>query len=112
MDYDSGMDEEAREMLDHAAEQAGVASNMVDGEGKPLSPGEAMMSLGEDRHFGFDMIDGVEVSTAWLPNPHVPFIETMVFGGPLDHSRWRWASREEAEEGHAAVVKAVIEASL
>lgn len=37
--------------------------------------------------------------------------ETMVFGGPLDESMWRYATKEEAWKHHDQVVEQVMEAS-
>lgn len=53
----------------------------------------------------------IEVSTVFLVLDHNHFgegapvlWETMVFGGPLDARLWRFASREQAEQGHADAV--------
>jgi hypothetical protein len=59
--------------------------------------GEAQVStvfLGSDHNFGRD--GGRPV--LW---------ETMIFGGPHDQYQARYASRERAEAGHAAVVQAL-----
>ena len=61
--------------------------------------------------------DGVDVSTVLLGLDHrfggdgPPIIfETMVFGGPLDGEQDRYATRAEAEAGHAAMVARAIAA--
>lgn len=54
--------------------------------------------------------DDAEVSTVWLGMNHnwrgsPPLIfETMVFGGSLDGHQWRYATEQEAREGHDTVV--------
>ena len=58
--------------------------------------------------------DKVNVSTIFLGIDHRPndrgppiLFETMIFGGPLDESQWRYCSWDDAETGHAmAVAKA------
>lgn len=58
----------------------------------------------------------VRVSTVFLGQDHSPFLkhqdlfETMVFGGPLDHRQWRYATLEEARLGHDEVVTLVRQA--
>lgn len=55
--------------------------------------------------------DGIEVSTVFLGLNHnwgsgAPHIfETMVFGGPLDGEQDRYSTWEEAEAGHASIVR-------
>ncbi len=45
-----------------------------------------------------------------LPLGGAPLLyETMVFGGVMDGQQWRWATREQAERGHTAVVHQVEE---
>jgi hypothetical protein len=90
-------------------------------EGEPLSVvdwtllRERLLATGELR-LGFTEVSaGVTVSTIWTgidvmaaihpyrtPRPY----ETMIFGGPLDLYLSRWTSREEALEGHEALVRA------
>lgn len=55
--------------------------------------------------------EGVRVSTIWLGIDHsfglgegLLIFETMVFGGPLDHEQWRYATEAQAWEGHAVMV--------
>lgn len=56
---------------------------------------------------------GIKVSTVFLAMDHQfgdgpPLLfETMVFGGPIDGDMDRYSTREEAETGHAAMVKKV-----
>lgn len=65
------------------------------------------------RHVGRDKIGDVEVSTVFLSINHnwgdgPPLLyETMIFGGELDGEQWRYATKEEAEKGHAAAVALV-----
>lgn len=54
----------------------------------------------------------VRVSTVFIGIDHRHFgdgppllFETMVFGGPHDQEMWRYSSWDDAETGHAAVVK-------
>lgn len=79
----------------------------------------------EKRRVARDEVDGVSVSTVFLPLDHGwgwypdevgeeppgdyrPLIfETMVFGGDLDGEEWRYATEEEAVEGHRRVVELV-----
>ena len=55
----------------------------------------------------------VLVSTIFLGVDHgfnrdAPLVfETMVFGGPLHHSQWRYSAYSEAEGGHKAAAKLV-----
>jgi hypothetical protein len=46
---------------------------------------------------------GMDVGLAARPL----LFETMIFGGALDRSQWRYATYDEAEAGHAAAVQAV-----
>jgi hypothetical protein len=69
-----------------------------------------------DRTVKQDRIDegsGVDVSTVflgldhnWGDGPPILF-ETMVFNGPLDQAQDRYATWEDAEAGHAAMVQRV-----
>ena len=58
----------------------------------------------------YSAIGAVEVSTVSLEFDHQygdgpPLLfETMVFGGPMDGSQWRYATLEEAEKGHCAIM--------
>lgn len=60
---------------------------------------------------GHHVADGIEVSTVFLGLNHnwgdgEPLIfETMVFGGPLDSEQERYSTWEEAEAGHASMVR-------
>jgi hypothetical protein len=61
-----------------------------------------------------DLGDGVTVSTVWLgldhrypPDAGPPVIfETMIFGGPLDSTCWRYSTEEAARAGHDDAVRA------
>ena len=67
-----------------------------------------------DCHVGDDMIGDVRVSTVFLGVDHVGWyggppelFETMVFGGPLDLEQERYATWDEAEAGHKAMMARV-----
>jgi len=68
-----------------------------------------------NRGVGYTQITSeIEVSTVFLGLDHRYFgegppilFETMIFGGPLDQSMWRYSSWDDAETGHrVAVAKA------
>jgi hypothetical protein len=40
----------------------------------------------------------------WGKGPPILF-ETIIFGGQLDHSMWRYSSYDDAQAGHAAAVR-------
>jgi hypothetical protein len=70
-----------------------------------------------ERHVAKTNIGDVFVSTVflgldhnWGRGPPILF-ETMVFKGPLDGEQERYVTWEEAEAGHAAMVKRVTEAA-
>jgi hypothetical protein len=44
------------------------------------------------------------------PGPPLIF-ETMIFGGPLDQTQWRWPSEEAALAGHDQAVALVRDAA-
>lgn len=61
---------------------------------------------------------GIEVSTVFLGLDHrhggggPPLVfETMVFGGPMDESQWRWATWDEAERGHGKALSLALKSS-
>ena len=70
-----------------------------------------------DRHVSFTTIkpDEIQVSTVFLGLNHRfvdrgdrPLLwETLVFGGPLDGEMDRYATRDEAVEGHQTIVARV-----
>lgn len=70
------------------------------------------MEKGE-RHVALDVVGDVKVSTVFLGLDHsfahgAPVLfETMVFGGPLDQEQERYATRDEARAGHAAMLERV-----
>ncbi len=59
-----------------------------------------------DRQVAHDLIGDISVSTIFVgldisPTGGPPLVfETMIFGGGLSHSEWRYATWEEAEAGH------------
>lgn len=61
-----------------------------------------------------DISGGVHVSTVFLGIDHRHFgkgppivFETMIFGGELDQSTYRYSSWDDAETGHAAAIRKV-----
>lgn len=67
-----------------------------------------------NRHVAIDVIGDVRISTAFLGLDHSfgdegpPILfETMVFGGPLSDEQDRYATWEQAEAGHAAILARV-----
>ncbi|MDD5008568.1 MAG: hypothetical protein PHC68_09270 [Syntrophorhabdaceae bacterium] len=68
-----------------------------------------------ERVVGKTQIGEVKISTVFLAIDHnwsgvgrPVLFETMIFGGPLDQSQWRYSSWEEAEVGHANAVEQVL----
>ena len=90
-------------------------------EGHNLVPCEDLMEWADwfektERHVANEVVDGgPQVSTVFLGMDHggifnqgPPILfETMVFGGPLDQEQDRYATWEEAEAGHKAMVARV-----
>lgn len=66
---------------------------------------------------GADEIDGVRVSTVWLGLNHswtggIAIFETMTFvdgnnDQPWDEAQWRYATKENAREGHEIICEAI-----
>ncbi len=44
------------------------------------------------------------IDHGWDRGPPILF-ETMIFGGPLDNSQWRYSSWDDAETGHKVAVR-------
>ena len=71
------------------------------------------MFKSSSRFVGRAEIGDVTVSTVFLGLDHQygegpPLLfETMIFGGPLDKSMWRYSSWDDAETGHKAAVRKV-----
>lgn len=95
----------------------------MDKQGNPIPP-ERWGQLHDDEGYmrvGSDHICGVWVSTVWVgidmnytrQGPPIPF-ETMVFSkfDYLDLECWRYATEEEAREGHQTVVNALRDGRL
>lgn len=64
----------------------------------------------ENRRVGDDTVDGVRVSTVFLGLDHgyhgTPlWFETMTFGGDYERDTERYTTWEQAEQGHAEVVR-------
>jgi hypothetical protein len=77
-------------------------------DGQPITLMEfvRMYETDDARRIGYDIRDGVTVSTVllgldhnWGDGPPLIF-ETMIFGGEHDEFQERYSTREEAEEGH------------
>lgn len=67
-----------------------------------------------DRRVDYTEVGSTEISTVFLGMDHLfsddgppEVFETMIFGGPLSDSQWRYSTWEQAEEGHAKAVQAV-----
>ena len=84
-------------------------------EGREPVPCEDLFKWGAwfesaKRHVADDTIGDVRVSTVFLALDHSfregrpQLFETMVFGGPLDGLCERYATWDEAEQGHRAVL--------
>jgi hypothetical protein len=65
----------------------------------------------DNRRIGEDVIGNVRVSTVFLGLNHnmrmtgdPVLFETMIIGGPLDSSQWRYTSYTDAEAGHQEAV--------
>ena len=71
--------------------------------------GRWLETANEDRRVAYDVISPeLKVSTVFLaldhsfkPGAEPILYETMVFGGPLDGSQERYATKQEAQAGHA-----------
>jgi hypothetical protein len=93
---------------------------ILDADGNPL-PVADVLEWGAwfetaDRHVAYtEVAAGVAVSTVFLALDHAfgdgpPILwETMIFGGPRDGAQWRYASREEAVEGHERASRVALE---
>jgi hypothetical protein len=78
-----------------------------DFDGRRITPVEWGLMFSRPRRVAYLDRDGVEVSTVWLGLDHGfgytdrPLIfETMIFGGDYDEEQWRYATLDEALEGH------------
>lgn len=95
---------------------------IYDRQGNRITLEEWSKLLGSDlyRRVAWTEIGDVKVSTVWLGLEHhldlvtgthppapVAIFETMVFGGVMDQEQWRYATEEQALEGHAHVVTLV-----
>jgi len=95
-----------------------------DRQGKQITMRQWMEAF-EDREnrekyvrVAWTVVDGIEISTVWLGidhnfarihHPELPplIFETMVFGGAMDQEPYRWATEQEAIDGHEIAVAAV-----
>lgn len=85
-------------------------------DGRPISRNEwvSIFSRNSERIIGSDHLNGYHVSTVWIgidhSRDHAPpmIFETMIFGqGPLNEYCERYATIEEAREGHQKTVASV-----
>jgi hypothetical protein len=87
-------------------------SRYYDRNGAPISPEAWIRLFSEDyQRIATDTANDVTVSTVWLGLDHSftadeprQIFETMVFGGEHDQECWRYATEQEAREGHRAAV--------
>jgi len=94
-------------------------------EGKvavPVSSGELMQWLSSDPNRSVQLDEftsagvSVRVSTSflmgvnhrWVENAEPLLFETLVFGGAMDQSQWRYSTWEQAEAGHQVVIEQLL----
>lgn len=98
--------------------KAGRGRYILDDAGKPVLCEDlavwAKWFEASDRQVGWDEIGGAKVSTIFLAlDLNVPahgpplLFETMIFGGEHAEYQKRYATREEAERGHAEAIELV-----
>ena len=96
----------------------GIGKYILDAQQQPVEEPD-LLTWGRwmetaDRHVAVDQVGDAKVSTIFLGLDHrfgdgPPVLyETMVFGGPLDMKRERYATRDEAIAGHAAMLARVL----
>jgi hypothetical protein len=90
---------------------------ILDHERRPVRVDDALtwgrwLQEVEDNHVAHEEIGDTRVSTIFLGLDHrhsgngPPMLfETMIFGGMLDGTRWRYSTWDDAETGHAMAVK-------
>lgn len=88
-----------------------------DRDGNPIHDIMEFGRLFSDRNYksiASDDVEDAQVSTVWLGIDHnfstdgPPLIfETMIFGGDYDEYQWRYATEQEAREGHERIVLAL-----
>lgn len=88
-----------------------------DRDGDPISLKQWSERFDEDQHVAITVVDDIAlISTVWLGvflGDGPPLIyETMVFNGPLNNARERYATEEAAQAGHERWVAAVRHASI
>jgi hypothetical protein len=102
-------------ILDSERRPTPVDVSTMDG----LTAWAEMMGRDANRTVGYTQITSeIMVSTIFLGLDHrysgdgPPLLfETMVFGGPLNESMWRYSSWDDAEAGHRAAVRKACEAA-
>src|SRR5438094_10208068 len=96
----------------------GIGKYILDAQQQPVEEPD-LLTWGRwmetaERHVAVDQVRDVKVSTIFLGLDHnygdgPPLLyETMVFGGPLDQELDRYATRDAAIAGHAAMLARVL----
>jgi hypothetical protein len=89
-------------------------------QGEPISQEEGTRLFGdiEGRRVALTETSDADISTVhlvinhqWRDGPPLIF-ETMIFGGKHDQCAWRYATEEQALEGHTKIVAALQEDKL
>lgn len=111
-------EEDPIEALSHLGERMGM--RYYDRQGQPITMRQWVESFEdfESKRVALTFVGDVRISTVWLgldhnfANAYGPVVspplifETMVFGGPMDQEPYRWATEQEAIEGHEIAVAA------
>jgi hypothetical protein len=111
--------DEVTNALDRISSSTGM--QYFDRQGKQITMRQWMETFEDRETYGrvaWTDVDGIEISTVWLgldhnfaraQHPELPplIFETMVFGGVMDQEPYRWATEQEALEGHEIAVAAV-----
>ena len=89
----------------------GWAALWYDRSGNPIGVDEYARLYADPQYQRLQSTEygGVRVSTIWLgcnlgfnEKMQALIFETMVFGGPHDKRQWRYATEQEAQDGHVA----------
>jgi hypothetical protein len=105
----------------YAGQQGGTMISQYILAGRTPVPEPDLLTWGRwfetaDRHVAETWVTpAIRVSTVFLgldyalwPGASAPILfETMVFGGACDQEQWRYATWDQAEQGHAGVVETV-----
>lgn len=85
-------------------------SPYYDRTGQPITMIEWSAQFDDDRRVAHTKVAGVEVSTLWIGIDHgdgmgpPQIFETMIFGGEYDGHQVRYATEEQAVDGHKHIV--------